>query len=113
MISLLFDLSGDTLLFLTLSPLLVAFRVPSLLFGTPSIFNQNKVIISYWYVAVEGIWVVSRMDMLLISVYDPQRDDCKRKLWDEISILIASFSGECVVMGDFNEVRDESERFGS
>lgn len=69
--------------------------------------------ISDWYVVVEGIWVVSKMDVLLISIYAPQSVDSKRKLWDEIYTLISSFSGECVVMGDFNEVRYEYERFGS
>lgn len=79
----------------------------------PNIFIYNKVTISDWYVAVEGVWAVFSMDVLLISVYAPQKDDCKIQLWDEISLLIASFSGECVLMGDFNEVRTESERFGS
>lgn len=79
----------------------------------PNLFIHNKVIIFYWYVVLEGVWAVSGMHVLLISVYAPQRDDCKRQLLDEISILIASLSGECVVMGDFNEVRDESERLGS
>nr|KAJ0197333.1 hypothetical protein LSAT_V11C700368880 [Lactuca sativa] len=51
--------------------------------------------------------------MLLISGYAPQGAESKRQLWGEISQLIASFLGECVVMGNFNEVRDESKRLGS
>ncbi|GJY82327.1 RNA-directed DNA polymerase, eukaryota [Tanacetum coccineum] len=35
------------------------------------------------------------------------------KLWDYIRLLIDRWEGECVIMGDFNEVRSEHERFGS
>nr|GEW23609.1 RNA-directed DNA polymerase, eukaryota [Tanacetum cinerariifolium] len=37
----------------------------------------------------------------------------KRMLWNYISLLLSRWAGECVVIGDFNEVRTESERFGS
>nr|GFA68594.1 RNA-directed DNA polymerase, eukaryota [Tanacetum cinerariifolium] len=34
-------------------------------------------------------------------------------LWDYLSFVIGNWEGEVVIMGDFNEVRDISERFGS
>ncbi|GKA17373.1 RNA-directed DNA polymerase, eukaryota [Tanacetum coccineum] len=37
----------------------------------------------------------------------------KRTLWDYLSHVINRWDGESVVMGDFNEVRSEAERFGS
>nr|GFA64486.1 RNA-directed DNA polymerase, eukaryota [Tanacetum cinerariifolium] len=37
----------------------------------------------------------------------------KRILWDYISGLITHWNGETIVLGDFNEVRSEDERFGS
>lgn len=44
-------------------------------------FIHNKVIISNCCVAVEGVWLVSSMDVLLISFYAPQRADCKKATW--------------------------------
>lgn len=43
----------------------------------------------------------------------PQGVVCKRKLGADILEMVVSFSGECILVGDFNEVRDESERLGS
>nr|GEX27758.1 RNA-directed DNA polymerase, eukaryota [Tanacetum cinerariifolium] len=37
----------------------------------------------------------------------------KRTLWDYLLCLINRWDGECVIMGDFNEVRSEHERYGS
>nr|GFA04978.1 RNA-directed DNA polymerase, eukaryota [Tanacetum cinerariifolium] len=37
----------------------------------------------------------------------------KKVLWDYLSFVIGNWDGEVVIMGDFNEVRDISERFGS
>nr|GFC02539.1 RNA-directed DNA polymerase, eukaryota [Tanacetum cinerariifolium] len=37
----------------------------------------------------------------------------KKMLWDYLSFAIGNWDGEVVIMGDFNEVRDISERFGS
>ncbi|GJY81174.1 RNA-directed DNA polymerase, eukaryota [Tanacetum coccineum] len=34
-------------------------------------------------------------------------------LWDYLLLLINRWDGECVIMGDFNEVRSEQERYGS
>nr|GFD06237.1 RNA-directed DNA polymerase, eukaryota [Tanacetum cinerariifolium] len=34
-------------------------------------------------------------------------------LWDYLSLVILNWEGEVVIIGDFNEVRDKSERFGS
>ncbi|GJS22086.1 hypothetical protein Tco_0450718 [Tanacetum coccineum] len=37
----------------------------------------------------------------------------KRQLWNYIISLISRFHGECILMGDFNEVRNADERMGS
>nr|GEU92855.1 hypothetical protein [Tanacetum cinerariifolium] len=43
----------------------------------------------------------------------PQALSCKISLWSTLSNLLANWNGISVVMGDFNEVREESERHGS
>nr|KAJ0199672.1 hypothetical protein LSAT_V11C600306450 [Lactuca sativa] len=53
------------------------------------------------------------MEVMFISVYLSQDVGSKRMLWDRLHQMISSFQGECVLMGDFNVVRVESERLGS
>nr|GEV19749.1 RNA-directed DNA polymerase, eukaryota [Tanacetum cinerariifolium] len=52
------------------------------------------------------------MQLLIISVYAPQSYASKRQLWDFIVSLINKWNGECMVMGDFNEVRCKEDRWG-
>lgn len=50
--------------------------------------------------------------MSILNVYAPQDDGDKRKLWvDACSYLTTSYKLFCL-MGDFNSVRKEEERFG-
>ncbi|GJV84496.1 RNA-directed DNA polymerase, eukaryota [Tanacetum coccineum] len=51
--------------------------------------------------------------MLIVSVYAPQSVSLKRTLWSYLSSLINRWNGECIVLGDFNEVRRKEERWGS
>ncbi|GJT91072.1 RNA-directed DNA polymerase, eukaryota [Tanacetum coccineum] len=51
--------------------------------------------------------------MLIVSVYDPQAVFLKRTLWSYLSSLINRWNGECIILGDFNEVRHKEERWGS
>ncbi|GJU27410.1 RNA-directed DNA polymerase, eukaryota [Tanacetum coccineum] len=60
-----------------------------------------------------GTWVPSSFKLLIISVYAPQDLTEKRVLWYYILRLIDRWDGDCVIMGDFNEVRTEQERYGS
>ncbi|GKG18097.1 RNA-directed DNA polymerase, eukaryota, reverse transcriptase zinc-binding domain protein, partial [Tanacetum coccineum] len=48
-----------------------------------------------------------------ITVYAPQSAAGKIDLWASLSRLIASWDGNVIVMGDFNEVREAGERYGS
>nr|GEW16164.1 hypothetical protein [Tanacetum cinerariifolium] len=58
-------------------------------------------------------WLPSGKRLLVISVYAPQELRDKKMLWDYLVTIICNWDGEVVTMGDFNEVRDCSERFGS
>nr|GEV59598.1 RNA-directed DNA polymerase, eukaryota [Tanacetum cinerariifolium] len=64
-------------------------------------------------VMVRGVWVPSGKSLLIISIYAPQELSEKRMLWDYLRLTICNWDGDVVAIGDFNEVRDRSERFGS
>nr|GEU47867.1 putative reverse transcriptase domain-containing protein [Tanacetum cinerariifolium] len=51
--------------------------------------------------------------LLLVAVYAPQDAREKNMLWDYLQREISRWKGEVVIMGDFNEVRCKSDRFGS
>nr|GEY47923.1 RNA-directed DNA polymerase, eukaryota [Tanacetum cinerariifolium] len=50
---------------------------------------------------------------LIISVYAPQDFSEKKMLWSYLNHVINSWSGETILIGDFNEVRSKEERFGT
>ncbi|GJU93381.1 RNA-directed DNA polymerase, eukaryota [Tanacetum coccineum] len=76
-------------------------------------FVKENVTVSDYFLAIMGMWVPTSTRLLLIVVYAPQDVTEKRTLWDYLSHVINRWDGESVVMGDFNEVRSEAERFGS
>ncbi|GJX30997.1 RNA-directed DNA polymerase, eukaryota [Tanacetum coccineum] len=76
-------------------------------------FHKEQHTISDNFIALYGTWVPSKTRLLFVSIYAPQSDSGKRSLWSFISIIISRWDGECIVMGDFNEVRFAGERMGS
>ncbi|GJW87256.1 RNA-directed DNA polymerase, eukaryota [Tanacetum coccineum] len=79
----------------------------------PNLFIKESSTISDYFVAIRGNWVASSTKILIISVYTPQEPTEKRDLWDFLYHMIDSWDGECVLMGDFNEVRTKHERYGT
>ncbi|GJV07812.1 RNA-directed DNA polymerase, eukaryota [Tanacetum coccineum] len=67
----------------------------------------------YRYSALVGEWVPSGKKLLIISVYAPQELNEKKMLWDYLILVIKNWNGEVIIMGDFNEVWKQNERFGS
>nr|GEW00071.1 RNA-directed DNA polymerase, eukaryota [Tanacetum cinerariifolium] len=54
-----------------------------------------------------------RIKLMIVVVYAPQDASEKRMLWGYLTHVSNQWDGEIVMMGDFNEVRYKSERFGS
>ncbi|GKA24300.1 RNA-directed DNA polymerase, eukaryota, partial [Tanacetum coccineum] len=50
---------------------------------------------------------------MIIAVYAPHDPRDKRMLWDYLAHVINQWQREVVIMGDFNEVRVKSDRFGT
>ncbi|GJZ56571.1 RNA-directed DNA polymerase, eukaryota [Tanacetum coccineum] len=79
----------------------------------PNMFIKDSVSISDSFLAIRGTWVPTSRKLLIVSVYAPQDLSKRRVLWEYIGHLIELWDGECVILGDFNEVRTEQERFGT
>nr|GEZ45442.1 RNA-directed DNA polymerase, eukaryota [Tanacetum cinerariifolium] len=79
----------------------------------PNSFGKDRHIISDNFVAIYGTWKPTRSKILLISVYAPQSIPDKQLLWSYLSSIISQWDVDCIVMGDFNEVRYVEERMGS
>jgi hypothetical protein len=65
------------------------------------------------FIAVTGIWLPINAPCLIIVVYAPQSINSKRVLWNNLNMLISTHDCLTVIIGDFNEVRNASERLGS
>ncbi|GKB07586.1 RNA-directed DNA polymerase, eukaryota [Tanacetum coccineum] len=78
-----------------------------------SMFIKKHVYSSDYFLVVMGIWDPSSSKLLIISVYSHQELIEKRELWGYLHSLINRWDGEVVILGDFNEVRSEQERFSS
>nr|GEU41234.1 RNA-directed DNA polymerase, eukaryota [Tanacetum cinerariifolium] len=79
----------------------------------PNKFKKMNSTVSNYFVMVRGEWMPNGKKLLIISVYAPQELSEKKMLWDYLSLVISKWEGEVVIMGDFNEVRNKSERFGT
>ncbi|GJU19992.1 RNA-directed DNA polymerase, eukaryota [Tanacetum coccineum] len=78
-----------------------------------NMFVKEHVSKSDYFVATLGTWIPTSTRLLVISIYAPQELSEKRELWNYLQTFISRWDGETVLMGDFNEVRTERERFGS
>nr|GEV58834.1 RNA-directed DNA polymerase, eukaryota [Tanacetum cinerariifolium] len=79
----------------------------------PNMFKKTNSTISDYFVIVRGDWMPNGKKLLIISVYAPQELSEKKMLWDYLSLVMSKWEGEVVIMGDFNKVRNKSERFGT
>nr|GEX30715.1 RNA-directed DNA polymerase, eukaryota, reverse transcriptase zinc-binding domain protein [Tanacetum cinerariifolium] len=76
-------------------------------------FKKLNATVSDYFIMVRGNWLSNGKLILFIAMYAPQELSEKRMLWDYLSYAIANWNGEVIIMGDFNEVRNKNERFGS
>ncbi|PWA87520.1 RNA-directed DNA polymerase, eukaryota [Artemisia annua] len=79
-----------------------------------SMFRKHQVLDGEdGFIAIYGEWIKIGVKCLMIVVYAPQDINHKRSLWNSLTHLILNFHATSIVLGDFNEVRFESERLGS
>ncbi|GJR16919.1 RNA-directed DNA polymerase, eukaryota [Tanacetum coccineum] len=79
----------------------------------PNSFKKNSYTISDFFVIIRGLWLKSGVNILIVVVYGPHDPRDKRIMWDYLAHSFNQWDGEVIVMGDFNEVRYKTDRFGS
>nr|GFB64735.1 RNA-directed DNA polymerase, eukaryota [Tanacetum cinerariifolium] len=79
----------------------------------PNSFDKDNATISDYFMVVRGTWISTATKVMFVSIYAPQDISEKRYLWEYITHIIDSWDGECIILGDFNEVRSKHERFGT
>ncbi|GJX44890.1 RNA-directed DNA polymerase, eukaryota [Tanacetum coccineum] len=79
----------------------------------PNSFVKDNATISDYFVAVRGTWLSTATKVMFVSIYAPQDISEKKSLWEYITHIIDTWDGECIILGDFNEVRSKQERFGT
>ncbi|GJW91868.1 RNA-directed DNA polymerase, eukaryota [Tanacetum coccineum] len=65
------------------------------------------------FLVLIGTWRSLEAPCLLVVVYAPQDHHEKQILWDNLSQLIANYNNFSILLGDFNEVRFQSDRMGT
>ncbi|GJX30644.1 putative RNA-directed DNA polymerase [Tanacetum coccineum] len=65
------------------------------------------------YLAVLGNWRNIDSLCLMVIVYSPQGLRDKEMLWNDLTRLIDNHNDFSIILGDFNEVRSETERLGT
>ncbi|GJR21605.1 RNA-directed DNA polymerase, eukaryota, reverse transcriptase zinc-binding domain protein [Tanacetum coccineum] len=77
------------------------------------LFCKSRIVCNENYVVVEGLWIPNDVRLMWIVVYSPQNMPSKIALWSSLTNIISNWDGNLIVMGDFNEVREAGERYGS
>nr|GEV25731.1 RNA-directed DNA polymerase, eukaryota, reverse transcriptase zinc-binding domain protein [Tanacetum cinerariifolium] len=79
----------------------------------PNSFRKSNATVSDYFIMIRGVWRQTGNDLLIIAVFPPYDLKDKQMLWDYFTYEIGKWKGEVVIMGDFNEVRYKSDKFGS
>ncbi|PWA99289.1 RNA-directed DNA polymerase, eukaryota, Reverse transcriptase zinc-binding domain protein [Artemisia annua] len=79
----------------------------------PAIFIKQNIWCDANFVIVQGQWINLTGTYFMVNIYGPHDTDAKVILWQKILSFIHQHNGRYVLFGDLNEVREESEQFGS
>ena len=73
-------------------------------------FSKERIVCDEGFVAFFGSWIPSVTGCCVINVYAPQDLTKKKNLWYVLFGLINRWEGVVIIMGDFNAIRDASEK---
>ncbi|GJX44795.1 RNA-directed DNA polymerase, eukaryota, reverse transcriptase zinc-binding domain protein [Tanacetum coccineum] len=77
------------------------------------LFHKSRTLVLTKILMVEGTWMSNNFHCFIINVYAPQDDQYKRELWQMILTFLSDNPGNYILLGDFNVIRNQSERIGS
>ncbi|GJR86854.1 hypothetical protein Tco_0210865 [Tanacetum coccineum] len=66
--------------------------------------------VSGYFITVRGEWIPNSKKIMIIAAQDLSET---KLLWEYLTLVINNWRGEVIIMGDFNEVRKQEERYGS
>nr|GEV05413.1 RNA-directed DNA polymerase, eukaryota [Tanacetum cinerariifolium] len=75
------------------------------------LFRKDNSTIFDYFIMVRGEWIPNSKKIMIIAVYAPQELSEKKMLWDYLTLVINNWRGKVIIMGDFNEVRKQEERY--
>ena len=75
--------------------------------------NKIKITCLENAIIVHGEWMFSKFRCFMVNVYAPQPDVQKRRLWGQLLDFMEVNPGDYVLCGDFNAVREMTDRWGS
>ncbi|XP_071699700.1 uncharacterized protein [Rutidosis leptorrhynchoides] len=78
-----------------------------------NIFSVTNAIEGEFFLAICGSWAGHNSELAFINVYGPHSNAKKLRLWNELTSFINSINIPHIVFGDFNEVRNKTERMNS
>ncbi|GJY23410.1 RNA-directed DNA polymerase, eukaryota, partial [Tanacetum coccineum] len=78
-----------------------------------NLFLKKEVVLRDGFTAIIGNWRDVLGDFVMVNVYAPQNSHAKSKLWSELLHLKNAKLGFWVCFGDFNIVKEESDRKGT
>ncbi|GKC25880.1 RNA-directed DNA polymerase, eukaryota [Tanacetum coccineum] len=78
----------------------------------PNSFRRSNFYVIDYFCHCSSVWLKSDYSMNS-GLYAPQKAKEKRMLWDYLAHVSNQWVGKLVMMGDFNEVKYKSDRYGS
>ena len=77
------------------------------------IFRLERKVVGNGFILLTGQWVKEAQQVHIVSIYSPCDSQNKRILWEAIrQMKTANQGGLWCISGDFNNIRDQSERIG-
>ncbi|XP_071738767.1 uncharacterized protein [Rutidosis leptorrhynchoides] len=73
-------------------------------------FSVEQSFVDDYYIAVKGKWVGKNVETIIVNIYGPHDDTNKQKMWSSLVNFVGAYDLDWVLCGDFNEVRDKTER---
>ncbi|XP_071694379.1 uncharacterized protein [Rutidosis leptorrhynchoides] len=73
-------------------------------------FRALDTLCSDFSIAIRGHWVISGQESIIVNVYGPHDDARKKQMWGQLNSIMRDVDTAWVLCGDFNEVRESSDR---